>query len=107
MTIEFKDCNFVIIQSKHHPLAYLVVLEDGQLDLPVFVLDLLGGGVVLLLLLGTSPEPKHQVKSRLLDVVVRQGMTHPPADCLQHMRIRRMKRIKRMKRVKMSLPLPS
>ena len=38
---------------------HLVVLEDGQLDLPVLVLDLLGGGVVLLLpLLGTSPQPE-------------------------------------------------
>ena len=38
---------------------HLVVLEDGQLDLPVLVLDLLGGGVVLLLpLLGTSPQPR-------------------------------------------------
>ena len=37
----------------------LVVLEHCQLDLPVLVLDLLGGGVVLLLpLLGTSPQPK-------------------------------------------------
>ena len=37
----------------------LVVLEDGELDLPVLVLDLLGGGVVLLLpLLGTSPQPE-------------------------------------------------
>ena len=37
----------------------LVVLEHSQLDLPVLVLDLLGGGVVLLLpLLGTSPQPK-------------------------------------------------
>ena len=37
---------------------HLVVLEDGQLDLPVLVLDLLGGGVVLLLpLLGTSSQP--------------------------------------------------
>ena len=37
----------------------LVVLEHGELDLPVLVLDLLGGGVVLLLpLLGTSPQPK-------------------------------------------------
>merc|ERR1719209_798883 len=53
----------------------LVVLEDGQLDLPVLVLDLLGGDVVLLLpLLGTSPQPENKVKSRLLlDVVVGQS----------------------------------
>ena len=37
-------------------MTYLVVLEDGELDLPVLVLDLLGGGVVLLLpLLGATP----------------------------------------------------
>ena len=36
----------------------LVVLEHSQLDLPVLVLDLLGGGVVLLLpLLGPSSQP--------------------------------------------------
>ena len=36
----------------------LVVLQHGQLHLPVLVLDLLGGGVVLLLpLLGASPQP--------------------------------------------------
>merc|ERR1719198_2917349 len=53
----------------------LVVLEDSQLDLPVLVLDLLGGGVVLLLpLLGTSPQPEDKVKSGLLlDVVVGQS----------------------------------
>ena len=40
-------------------VVHLVVLQDGQLHLPVLVLDLLGGGVVLLLpLLGTSPQPK-------------------------------------------------
>merc|ERR1712037_184441 len=39
----------------------LVVLEDGQLDFPVLVLDLLGGGVVLLLpLLSTSPQPEDE-----------------------------------------------
>merc|ERR1719348_2278094 len=52
----------------------LVVLEDGQLDLPVLVLDLLGGGVVLLLpLLSTSPQPEDEVEGGLLlDVVVGQ-----------------------------------
>merc|ERR1719209_901862 len=51
----------------------LVVLKDGQLDLPV--LDLLGGGVVLLLpLLSTSPQPEDKVEGRLLlDVVVGQS----------------------------------
>merc|ERR1711894_542565 len=58
-------------------VVHLVVLEDGELDLPVLVLDLLGGGVVLLLpLLGTSPQPEDKVKSGLLlDVVVRQSPT--------------------------------
>merc|ERR1712037_480806 len=53
----------------------LVVLEDGQLDLPVLVLDLLGGGVVLLLpLLSTSPQPEDEVEGGpLLDVVVGQS----------------------------------
>merc|ERR1719398_120580 len=53
----------------------LVVLEDSQLDLPVLVLDLLGGGVVLLLpLLSTSPQPENEMEGRLLlDVVVRQS----------------------------------
>ena len=37
-------------------VVHLVVLQDGQLHLPVLVLDLLGGGVVLLLpLLGATP----------------------------------------------------
>merc|ERR1719461_1013663 len=56
-------------------VVHLVVLEDGKLDLPVLVLDLLGGGVVLLLpLLGTSPQPEDKVKSGLLlDVVVGQS----------------------------------
>ena len=45
----------------------LVVLQHGQLHLPVLVLDLLGGGVVLLLpLLGTSPQPKEQECQRIL-----------------------------------------
>ena len=36
---------------------YLVVLQYGELDLLVLVLDLLGSGVILLLpLLSTSPE---------------------------------------------------
>ena len=45
----------------------LVVLEDGHLDLLPLVLDLLGGGVVLLLpLLGTSSETQDEVKGGLL-----------------------------------------
>ena len=56
-------------------VVHLVVLQDGQLDLPVLVLDLLGGRVVLLLpLLGASPQPQHQVEGGLLlDVVVGQS----------------------------------
>ena len=39
-------------------VVHLVVLQHGQLHLPVLVLDLLGGGVVLLLpLLGPSSQP--------------------------------------------------
>merc|ERR1719219_2415558 len=42
-------------------VVHLVVLEHGQLDLLVLVLDLLGCGVVLLLpLLGTSPQPEDE-----------------------------------------------
>jgi hypothetical protein len=53
----------------------LVVLEDGQLGLLALVLDLLGGGVDLLLaLLTTTTEAEDQVESGLLlDVVVAQG----------------------------------
>ena len=53
----------------------LVVGQDSQLVLSVLVLDLLWGGVDLLLsLLTTTSQSKNQVKSGLLlDVVVRQG----------------------------------
>merc|ERR1719156_467107 len=45
-------------------VVHLVVLEDGELDLPVLVLDLLGA----------SPQPEDKVKSGLLlDVVVGQS----------------------------------
>ena len=56
-------------------VVHLVVLEHGELDLPVLVLDLLGRGVILLLaLFAATAQTKHQVKGRLLlDVVVRQG----------------------------------
>ena len=56
-------------------IIHLVVLQNGKLHLSVLVLDLLGGGVVLLLpLLGTTPEPEHKVKcALLLDVVVGQS----------------------------------
>merc|ERR1719508_82880 len=41
----------------------LVVLEDGQLHLTVLVLDLLGSCVILLLtLLGSSPQSEDQVQ---------------------------------------------
>ena len=53
----------------------VVELEDGQVDLRLGVLHLLGRRVVLLLpLLGAAPQPQHQVEGGLLlDVVVRQG----------------------------------
>ena len=53
----------------------LVVLEDGELGLLVLVLDLLGGGVDLLLaLLTTTTQAEDEVKGRLLlDVVVRKS----------------------------------
>ena len=53
----------------------LVVLQHRELDLPLLVLDLLGGGVVLLLpLLSSSPQSEDQVEGGLLlDVVVGQG----------------------------------
>ncbi|ORX81402.1 hypothetical protein K493DRAFT_94900 [Basidiobolus meristosporus CBS 931.73] len=56
-------------------LVDLVVLENSQLDLLVLVLDLLGGGVSLLLsLLGTTTKTKNQVEGGLLlDVVVGEG----------------------------------
>ena len=52
-----------------------IELEDGELHLLFLVLDLLWGGVVLLLtLLATTPQAKHKVKGRLLlDVVVGEG----------------------------------
>ena len=56
-------------------LVDLVVLEDGEFNLLALVLDLLGGGVgLLLLLLGTTTKAEHKVKGGLLlDVVVREG----------------------------------
>ena len=50
----------------------LVELEHSQLHFLFLVLDLFGGGVVLLLaFLTTTPQPKNEVKGRLLlDVVV-------------------------------------
>ncbi len=56
-------------------LADLVVLENSQLNLLVLVLDLLGGGVDLLLtLLTTTTQTQDQVEGRLLlDVVVRKS----------------------------------
>jgi hypothetical protein len=52
----------------------LVVLEHSQLGLLALVLDLLGGGVDLLLaLLGTTTQAEDEMESRLfLNVVVRQ-----------------------------------
>jgi len=55
----------------------LVVLEHSQLGLLALVLDLLGSAVHLLLaLLATSTEAKHEMKGGLLlDVVIRKGAT--------------------------------
>jgi hypothetical protein len=53
----------------------LVVLEDSELGLLALVLDLLGGGVDLLLaLLATTTQAEHEVQGRLLlNVVIREG----------------------------------
>ena len=53
----------------------LVVLEHSQFGLLALVLDLLGGGVLLLLsLLSTATESEDEVQGRLLlDVVVGEG----------------------------------
>ena len=53
----------------------LIELEHSELDLLLLVLDLLGLGVGLLLsLLGSTPQSKHQVESGLLlDIVVSEG----------------------------------
>lgn len=53
----------------------LVVLKHSQLGLLALMLDLLWGGVDLLLtLLGTTTEAEHKVEGGfLLDVVVREG----------------------------------
>ena len=55
----------------------LVVLEHGELGLLALVLDLLGGGVDLLLaLLGSSTQAQDEMKSGLLlDVVVGECAT--------------------------------
>lgn len=52
-----------------------VVLKDGELNLLALVLDLLGGGVSLLLLLfSTTTETEDQVKSGfLLNVIIGKG----------------------------------
>merc|ERR1719431_489338 len=55
-------------------IVNLVVLQDSELNLAVLVLDLLGGSVILLPLLSSTPKPQHKVKSRLfLNVVVGQS----------------------------------
>ena len=66
----------LLAQTRHLAVALdLIVLQDGQLDLDALVLDLLRGGVGLLLLfLATTAQAQDQVQGRLLlDVVVRQG----------------------------------
>lgn len=54
---------------------YLVEFQYSQLDLLLLVLDLLGGGVILLLaLLSATPEPEHQMERRLfLDIIIGQS----------------------------------
>ena len=66
----------VLSESLHLAVVVnLVELENGKLDAVVHVLDLLWLGVGLLLtLLGTTSQTKHQVEGGLLlDVVVREG----------------------------------
>lgn len=57
--------------------SYLVVSEHSKLDLLLLVLDLLGGGVILLLaFLGATAQAQHQVERRLLlDVVIGERAT--------------------------------
>ena len=51
-------------------VVHLVVLQHGQLDLAVLVLDLLGSGVILLLaLLSSTPQPKNLKSSFLTKMV--------------------------------------
>ena len=61
--------NLISLPAKAVDLAvvvHAVIFEDGQLDLLVLVLDLLGRRVVLLLaLLATAAQTEHQVKCRL------------------------------------------
>ena len=66
---------FVAQASNLAVLVDTVVLQDGLGDLLALVLDLLGGGVgLLLLLLGTTTQAQDQVESGfLLDVVVGEG----------------------------------
>jgi len=55
--------------------VHLIVLKDGELVLLPLVLDLLGGGVNLLLpLLATTTQAEHEVEGALLlDIVVGEG----------------------------------
>ena len=53
-------------------VVHAVVLQHGQLDLLMLVLDFLGGRVVLLLaLLAAAPQAEDQVKGRLCNVTKR------------------------------------
>merc|ERR1719312_119878 len=56
-------------------VIHLVVLQHSELYFAVLVLDLLGGGVILLLpLLASSAKPQHQVEGGFfLDVIVRKS----------------------------------
>lgn len=57
--------------------TYLVILKDSELDFLLLVLDLLRGGVVLLLaLLGTSQQSQGEVKGRFfLYIVISKGLS--------------------------------
>merc|ERR1711892_1009138 len=67
----------VEMSSHEHSSAALLsrALTPKSVNLAVLVLNLLGSGVILLLaLLGATPEPQHQVQGTLLlDVVVTEG----------------------------------
>merc|ERR1719312_2050547 len=69
-------CRALTAQPVDLPVViHLVVLEHSELNFAVLVLDLLGGGIILLLpLLATSTKPQHQVEGGFfLDVIVRKS----------------------------------
>merc|ERR1712098_854797 len=69
-------CRTLTAQPVDLPVViHLVVLEHSEFNFAVLVLDLLGGGVILLLpLLATSAKPQHQVEGGFfLDVIIRKS----------------------------------